>query len=105
MTAALIAAKEERPGRIIEIAIHQYDSMEAPESTALVTLFEASSFPLLVFDMDINTKLQEQSTKAITDYVDKTVAFIAGGIAIDATSKETLTVTIKNLKREIIRYL
>ncbi|MBQ6747092.1 MAG: Omp28-related outer membrane protein [Bacteroidaceae bacterium] len=94
MAAALAEAKKERSGRIIEIAIHQYDSMEAPESASLVAQFSVNSFPLLVFDMDATTKLQDHSTKLITDYIDKTVPLDAGGIAIDATSKESLTIKV-----------
>ena len=94
MAATLAEAKKERPGRIIEIAIHQYDSMEAPESASLVAQFSVNSFPMLIFDMDATTKLQDHSTKLITDYIDKTTPLDAGGIAIDATSKESLTVKV-----------
>jgi len=89
MAAALVQAQTARPGRIIDIAVHQYDEISPAEADDLVQRFKASAFPQLVFDGDGSTLFNEQSSRRMTDYVDATVGaptcnlaaacFFAGG--------------------------
>ena len=50
MAAALSEAMVARPGRIVDMAVHQYDEVSPAEADAIVTLFKASGFPQMVFD-------------------------------------------------------
>ena len=90
MAAALVQAQAARPGRIIDISVHQYDEISPAEADELVQLFKASAFPQLVFDGDAGTIFNEPSSRRMTDYVDATVGaptcnmaaacFFAGGM-------------------------
>lgn len=95
MAATLASAKLARPGRIIDIAIHQFDTMEAGESGELVERFKASSFPVVVFDLDASTWMQSPSEQSMLEHVDWIVPLAASGIAIDASSQDSLRIKVK----------
>lgn len=73
MAAALVQAQATCPGRIVDIAVHQYDEISPEEADGIVALFKASAFPQMVFDWDGETMFNEQSARRMTDYVDATV--------------------------------
>ena len=83
MAEALEQAQTARPGRIVDIAVHQYDEVSPAEADALVTLFKASGFPQMVFDWDGTTMFNEQSVKRFTDYVDAHVGNPTCNIALE----------------------
>ena len=74
MAKALDQAKEERPGRFVEIAIHYADDLAAAEGDALVEQYKVSAFPTLIFDMNEGTLFNEQSSTRFTDYIDGILA-------------------------------
>ncbi len=73
MATALAQAQATCPGRIVDIAVHQYDEISPEEADGIVALFKASAFPQMVFDWDGETMFNEQSARRMTDYVDATV--------------------------------
>ena len=83
MATALAQAQAARSGRIMEIAVHQYDEISPAEADDIVALFKASGFPQLVFDWDGSTMFNEQSPQRFLDYVDATVGNPTCNIAID----------------------
>ena len=85
MAAALAEAMTARPGRIVDIAVHQYDDISPAEADAIVALFKASGFPQMVFDWDGGTMFNEQSAGRILDYVDATVDSPACNIALESS--------------------
>ena len=89
MTAALEEAMEARPGRILDIAVHQYDEVSPPEADAIVELFKASGFPKMVLDWEGGTMFgtlpHEESVRHITDYVDATAGEPACNMALDCS--------------------
>ncbi len=106
MEEAMSQDMEARPGRMVEISVHQYDELSDrkrfPEAAAaadeLVTLFKASGFPQLVFDWDGGTMFNEQSVKRFTDYIDATVGNPTCNIALEsswADGKLQATVSVK----------
>lgn len=73
MAEALALAQAARSGRIVDIAVHQYDDISPAEADALVTFFKASGFPQMAFDWDPGTLFNEPSVQRMTDYVDAAV--------------------------------
>jgi thiol-disulfide isomerase/thioredoxin len=70
MQAALEDAQRQRPGRFVEIAVHQYDEMTPAEADALVNLFQVSYYPSMVFDWDQATLFNEQDATIMLSYLD-----------------------------------
>ena len=96
MNEALEEVRAQLPGRIIPVAVHQYDEMSAPVCNAIVSHFSISGFPHLVFDFDAQTKIQQQDPALITAYAESALpATAACGIAIDAEQDGQVTVRIK----------
>ena len=102
MAAALSEAMTARPGRIVDMAVHQYDEVSPAEADAIVTLFKASGFPQMVFDWDVNTKFgtlpMEQSVQRMVSYVDATVEDSTCNLSLENTfadGKLQAKVTIK----------
>lgn len=88
MTEALMTAKQQRPGRIVDIAVHYSDEMSAMEAEAIVQRFKVSAFPTALLDLDPATKFTRQEAGRFTDYVDKTVPLPACGVALASSYKE-----------------
>ena len=61
MGDALHEAKEERPGRIVEICVHQNDEMSIKAADDIVKEFKVSAWPSMVFNLDHSTKFSEHS--------------------------------------------
>ena len=93
MARALEEVKRTRPGRVVEIAVHQYDDMSAMVCDTIVASFPYHGFPAVVFDYDAATYQQKTDTTLLLAYVDKTVPAAACGIAIDA--RDTAQVQVK----------
>lgn len=85
MSDALHQAKGQRPGRIVDIAVHQYDEVSPAEADAIVEYFKVSGFPQMVFDWDGETMFNEQSASRITDYVDATVVKPSCNLAMECS--------------------
>lgn len=88
MTEALMTAKGQRPGRIVEIAVHYSDGMSALEAETLVQRFKVSAFPTALLDLDPGTMFTRQEAVRFTDYVDKTVPFPTCGMALASSYKD-----------------
>ena len=95
MEEALGSAKQLRPGRIVEMAVHQYDEMAVPVCDTLVGHFGIAAFPHVVFDFDGSTKIQRQEVALLTDYVDRVIPQPACGLAIDASTPGSVNVRMK----------
>lgn len=95
MAFALDSAKRLRPGRIVEMAVHQYDEMSAAVCDSIVSHFAISSFPHVVFDFDGASRVQRQEVGLLTDYVDGALSHPACGLAIDAASPGVVTIRVK----------
>lgn len=98
MGDALSEAKSQKPGRIIEVCVHQNDDMEVKESAAVVKEFKVSAWPSVVFDLDHSTKFTEHSSERMTKFVDSKTSDAPCGIAIsseigDSTLKGMVSVT------------
>ena len=85
MAAALEQAAEARPGRIVDIAVHQYDDISPAGADAIVALFKASGFPQVVFDWDGSTMFNEQSAQRIIDYIDANVGNPTCNLALESS--------------------
>lgn len=88
MSEALHEAMTQRPGRIVDIAVHQYDEISPAEANAIVDLFKVSGFPQMVFDWDGETMFNEQSAARITSYVEATVVKPTCNLAMECTFSE-----------------
>ena len=88
MTEALMTAKQQRPGRIVEIAVHYSDAMSAPESEILVQRFKVSAFPTALLDLDSDTRFTRQEAERFTTYVDKTEPLPTCGMALASSYKD-----------------
>ena len=95
MAEALESAKQLRPGRIVELAVHQYDEMAVPVCDTIVSRFGIAAFPHVVFDFDSATRIQRQEVALLTDYVDGAIPRPACGLAIDASTSGSVTVRMK----------
>ena len=95
MNEALEEARSLRPGRIVPVAVHQYDEMSAKVCDTIVSHFSVTGFPHLVFDYDAKSKIQRQETALITAYVDQALPATACGIGIDAQQAGSVTVKVK----------
>lgn len=98
MTEALVEASAARPGRIVDIAVHQYDELSNPDLYGIVDYFKAGSFPQMVLDWDAGTMFNEQRAQRILDYVDATVDKPTCNIALECSyADQTLNakVTVK----------
>lgn len=84
MGEALSTAKRERPGRIVEICIHQGDALSVREADAIVKEFKVSAWPSMVFDLDASTRFSEQSKDRMLQYVDAKSGEAPCGIAIES---------------------
>ena len=98
MAEALLQAAAERPGRLVEVAVHYADEMAPAESDGIVQLFKVSDFPSMVFDWDITTRFNQQDASRMTAYVDQVLE--AGdapcGLAVKSTlSDGQLTVDVR----------
>lgn len=95
MAVALDSAKLLRPGRIVEMAVHQYDEMSSPVCDTIVEHFAIAGFPHVVFDFDGATRIQRQEVGLLTSYVDQALlAHPACGLSIDATTAGKVTLRI-----------
>jgi len=88
MSDALHQAKGQRPGRIVEIAVHQYDEVSPEEADAIVAYFKVSDFPSILFDWNGDTRFNEQSAERITGYVDATVVKPTCNMALECSYSE-----------------
>ena len=88
MAAALEDASAARPGRIVDIAVHQYDEVSPAEADAIVTLFKASGFPKMAFDWDTGTLSGETASQWMIDYVDAEVIAPTCNIALETLFSE-----------------
>ena len=85
MGEALHEAKEERPGRIVEICVHQNDEMSIKAADDIVKEFKVSAWPSMVFDLDHSTKFTEHSSERMTRFVDSKSGEALCGIAVQST--------------------
>lgn len=98
MEAAVEEVSELRPGRIVPVAIHQYDEISPKEADDIVARFKVSGFPSLVFDLDPDTKSNGQSVPFILEYVDGLGKEGVCGIALSSSldgSKLAVKVSVK----------
>ena len=96
MNEALEEVRAQKPGRIIPVAVHQYDEMSEKVCDTIVSHFSISGFPHLVFDFDAQTKIQQQDPALITAYVESALpATAACGIAIDAEQEGRIVIRVK----------
>ena len=96
MADAIVEAQSARPGRVIELAIHYQDELEAPESAAIVTDYKVSSFPAVVLDWNLSSKFTQQQSARIVSYVDALLEkdIEAPGVALKSVVEEgVMTVT------------
>lgn len=84
MQQALDLARALRPGRIVHLAVHQYDEMSPLEADALVERYQIGAFPQLVLDADAATLFSEPDASRITTYVDKVKGNDAPGLAAES---------------------
>ena len=98
MQDALTEAQAARPGRLVEIALHQHDEMEPSVAEALVSKFSISGFPHAVLDWDASTKFNQSESARFTSYVDKAMKGKACGLAAESSTASgglKLTVRVK----------
>ena len=88
MEAAVEEVSALRPGRIIPIAIHQYDEISPREAGAIVERFKVSGFPSMVFDLEPSTKFNGQSSSVILEYIDGMERKGTCGIALSSTAED-----------------
>lgn len=94
MASALKEAQAQRPGRIVDIALHAYDEMEPACAGELVNTFAVNAFPSLVLDMNPDTKFSTQLASLITEYADEITPLDAPGLST-SWSGSLLTVKVK----------
>ena len=85
MTAAMEKARTERPGRILDLAVHYNDEMGSSSSDIVVERYKVSAFPTAVLDLDPSTAFNRQDPGIFIDYIDRTVSVPACGIAIESS--------------------
>ena len=98
MAVAIQRAQEERPGRIVDIAVHYGDAISPPVSDVLVQRFAVNAFPTAVLDLKPSTRFSQQDAARFTAYVDETVPSETCGIAFESSVRDgtlTLTLTLK----------
>lgn len=95
MADALQGALQARPGRLVEVAVHYADALEAPETKALVKRFGVTAFPTMVLDLDPSTAFQKHESQPMIMYVDSWSGAAACGIAVDATEEGVVRVQVK----------
>ena len=95
MADALESAQRERPGRLVEVAVHYSDALAAPESGALVKRFSVTTFPTMVLDLDPATKFQRHDPQPMIAHVDAVSGQAVGGLAVDASVAGTVRVRVK----------
>lgn len=96
MNVALEAVRAEWPGRIIPVAVHQYDDMSARVCDTIVSHFSISGFPHLIFDFDGKARIQQQDPALIKDYVEQALPSAAAcGVAIDAEQEGRVQIKVK----------
>lgn len=95
MTLALKEAKQERPGRLVEICIHQNDEMGCKASDAVVKEFKVSAWPSMVFDLDHSTKFSEHSSGKMISYVDSKTGDAPGVSVFSSIEGSTLSGEIR----------
>ena len=96
MTEALEKARKERPGRILDIAVHYSDEMSSVASDGLVNRYKVSAFPTVILDLDPATRFNRQDPEIFTDYVDGTAESEACGLALESVLKDgVLSLTVK----------
>lgn len=96
MAQALGEASQNRPGRIIPLAVHYNDELSSPESTSLSDGFFISTYPTLLLDLNPETLFNGQNSTTVTEYVDEALKKEPCGLAAQAkTSGNTLTLTVK----------
>ena len=88
MAEALVKAKSQRPGRIVDIAVHYGDDMTPPIAETLIQRFMVSAFPTALFDLNSATRFTRQDASQFTTYVDKTVPAATCGIALKSMVKD-----------------
>lgn len=94
MVIALDSAKLLRPGRIVEVAVHQYDEMSVPLSDTIVNHFSISTFPHVIFDFNDELGIQRHEVSLLTAQVDRALNRLACGIAIDASDIGSVTIQV-----------
>jgi thiol-disulfide isomerase/thioredoxin len=98
MTQAMEDAKELRPGRIVDIAVHCYDAFSPPVSDNFAAEFKITSFPSVVLDMDAQTVFGRSEPSLFVSYVDKALETEACGLAMSC-AEGTLTVKVKAVQQ------
>ena len=99
MATAIESAKKQRPGRIVEVAVHYEDELSPPEAQDLVSLFAVNAFPTAVLDLDASTRSSRQEATLFTSYVDRAVAGETCGLALETSvtaGELTLKMTVKS---------
>lgn len=94
MTDALAEAQQQRPHRLVDIAVHAYDEFAPSCTENLVSQFSVTGFPTMVLDMDASTAFNTQQASIMTEYVDKTAPQKACGLALSCADG-VLTVKVK----------
>lgn len=98
MTQAMEDAKELRPGRIVDIAVHCYDAFSPAVSDDFAMEFKITAFPSVVLDMDAQTVFGRSEPSIFVSYVDKALGTAACGLAM-SYSDGTLTVKVKAVQQ------
>ena len=95
MAEALRSAQQQRPGRLVEIAVHYADDMATPESAAMASRFNVNSYPTMVLDWDASTAFQNHDPSPMIWHVDQRLKQVASGIAVDATDAVSVSISMK----------
>ena len=96
MAEAIEDALKERPGRIVTLAVHHWDDLEAEESDALVSAFGVEEYPTLFMDWNKKSVSTQADVSFITSYIDKVLETETCGIAAEASVTDgTLTVNAR----------
>lgn len=96
MVAALEKVKEQRPGRIVEVSVHQYDEMSAePLCDSIVDIFPYHGFPAVVFNYDAATYTQEHESEVLLSTVDAALPATSCGLGIDMQEEGTVRIKVK----------
>lgn len=88
MQRSLSEARSLRAGRIVPLAVHQYDEMSPAEADLLVERFGVSSFPQMILDADLSTQFSEPSAGRIAAYVDAALSVEACGLAAESALED-----------------
>lgn len=95
MAEALRTAQGQRPGRLVEIAVHYADDMAAPESATLSSRFSVTSYPTMILDWDSATAFQSPDPAPMVWHVDQRLKQPVSGIAVDASLASAVRISVK----------